>query len=109
MKDCSYGCIRQRGRRIAKEEAVITVRLIYSPFQISMEWKSQRLHDSLSLKFIFIRSSCLFTNTISSSLSIKHATGQSSQTQTECEYFECEYFEVVNMLNAQIIPIILAF
>jgi len=41
MKYCSYGCIRQRGRRIAKEEVVVTVRLIYSPFQISMEWKSQ--------------------------------------------------------------------
>lgn len=66
------------------------------------------MHDSLSLKFIFIRSSCLFTNTISSSLSIKHATGQSSQTQREYEYFECEYFEVVNMLNARIISIILA-
>lgn len=81
MKDCSYSWIRHRERRIAKEEAVTIVRLIYSPFQISMEWKSQWLHDSLSLRFIFIRSSCLFTNTISSSLSIKHATGQSSQTQ----------------------------
>lgn len=91
-KDCSYSCIRHRERRIAKEEAVAIVRLIYSPFQISMEWKSQWLHDSLSLRFIFIRSSCLFTNTISSSLSIKHATGQFSQTQREREYFECEYF-----------------